>query len=37
MAAADLIAKLGIEFAEQQDGAGLEALDAFIPPTDRWK
>lgn len=37
MAAADLIAKLGTEFAEQNNGTELEALDAFIPPMERWK
>lgn len=36
-AAADIIAILGFEFAENTDGAQLEALDAFIPQSSRWK
>ena len=36
-AAADIIAILGFEFAENTDGASLETLDAFIPQSDRWK
>ena len=36
-AAADQIAKLGYQFAEQNDGSNLKSLDAFIPKSDRWK
>jgi hypothetical protein len=36
-AAADQIAILGFEFAEQTEGNTLQSLDAFIPKSDRWK
>ncbi|MGB7345195.1 MAG: cytochrome c family protein [Pirellulaceae bacterium] len=36
-AAADKIAQLGYQFAEQTDGTTLSALDSFIPKSDRWK
>ena len=35
--AADLIAGLGVEFAQANDGESLAALDPFIPKPDRWK
>ena len=35
--AADQIAKLGYQFAAQNDGTQLGALDGFIPTQDRWK
>ncbi len=35
--AADQIARLGYEFAEQNDGASLSPLDKFIPQSDRFK
>lgn len=35
--AADNIAALGIRFAATVKGTELEAIDAFIPPEDRWK
>jgi hypothetical protein len=35
--AADAIADLGYRFAAETDGRALSTLDAFIPPTDRWK
>ena len=35
--AADKIAKLGYQFAAQNNGQNLSTLDAFIPKTDRWK
>ncbi|MCM2369549.1 cytochrome c family protein [Aporhodopirellula aestuarii] len=35
--AADVIATLGYRFASETDPAGLAALDAYIPPSDRWK
>jgi hypothetical protein len=37
IAAADQVAELGYEFAEQCDGSVLEPLDSFIPKGDRWK
>jgi hypothetical protein len=36
-AAADRIARLGYEFADQNDGVTLSALDRFIPQGDRFK
>src|SRR6056297_429022 len=36
-AAADRVAALGYQFAEQTDGRNLAVLDAFIPPPDRYK
>lgn len=36
-AAANRIAKLGYQFAAENNGAQLGALDAFIPKSDRWK
>lgn len=36
-AAADIIAILGFEFAENTDGTQLESLDQFVPKSDRWK
>ena len=36
-AAANQIAQLGYQFAEQSDGSALGVLDAFIPKSDRWK
>ena len=35
--AADNIAQLGYQFAEQSDGSELDALDGFIPSSDRYK
>ena len=35
--AADRIAALGIRFAATVKGEDLAAMDAFIPPADRWK
>ncbi len=35
--AADRVAALGIRFAATVKGEELAAMDAFIPPTDRWK
>lgn len=35
--AADQVAKLGIRFAATVDGRALEAIQPFIPSTDRWK
>jgi len=35
--AADRIANLGIRFAATVKGEDLAAMDAFIPPADRWK
>ncbi len=35
--AADRIANLGIRFAASVPGEDLSAMDAFIPPVDRWK
>lgn len=35
--AADEIATLGYQFAEQADGAQFGVLDTFIPQSDRWK
>jgi hypothetical protein len=35
--AADQIAKLGYQFADQNDGLSLFPLDAFIPQSDRYK
>ena len=35
--AADEIAALGYQFAEQADGGQFSVLDGFIPPSDRWK
>ena len=36
-AAADIIAVLGFEFAKSTDGESMQALDGFVPPSDRWK
>ena len=36
-AAADQVAKFGYQFAAQNDGKNLAALDAFIPKANRWK
>jgi hypothetical protein len=35
--AADQIAKLGYQFADQSDGRSLSPLDGFIPKSDRYK
>lgn len=35
--AADAIAQLGFQFAAETNGHVLQPLDAFIPPTNRWK
>tara|TARA_R110002049_G_scaffold4601_5_gene32056 strand:+ start:87813 stop:88844 length:1032 start_codon:yes stop_codon:yes gene_type:complete len=35
--AADEIAALGYQFAEQADGSQFTALDGFVPQSDRWK
>jgi hypothetical protein len=35
--AADRIATLGVRFAATVKGKDLQAMDAFIPPADRWK
>ena len=35
--AADRIAAFGYQFAQENDGSNLQALDAFIPKNDRWK
>lgn len=35
--AADKIAALGVRFAASVKGEDLAAMDAFIPPADRWK
>ena len=35
--AADRIASLGVRFAVETDGNSLAPLDAYIPPSDRWK
>jgi hypothetical protein len=35
--AADRIAGFGVRFAATVQGADLAAMDAFIPPVDRWK
>jgi hypothetical protein len=37
VAAANEIATLGFQFAEQESGAGLGVLDTFIPTPDRYK
>ncbi len=36
-AAADIIARLGVEFAANSDGGSLQVLDPFVPKNDRWK
>jgi hypothetical protein len=35
--AADQIAKLGYQFAANNDGSTWGVLDSFIPKSDRWK
>jgi Cytochrome c554 and c-prime len=36
-AAADAIARLGLDFARNHDGSALSVLDPFIPEPSRWK
>ncbi len=37
IAAADRVAEIGIQLADQSDGSDLQVLEGFIPPADRWK